>query len=155
MEGKEYNFSTRFIGLAGGEINRRMPEFVREKVLRVLNEAGKAPSRSKILIMGVAYKKDLGDCRESPAQYIVDLLLKEGAEIVYHDPYVPEFESGGQRLCSEPLTEELVASADLVLIITEHSAIDYGWLVEKAVKIIDTRNVTKDVSGKEGKVVLL
>ena len=100
-------------------------------------------------------KKDLGDCRESPAQYIVDLLLKEGAEIVYHDPYVPEFESGGQRLCSEPLTEELVASADLVLIITEHSAIDYGWLVEKAVKIIDTRNVTKDVSGKEGKVVLL
>ncbi|MFY9114622.1 MAG: nucleotide sugar dehydrogenase [Dethiobacteria bacterium] len=151
---REYNFSTRFIGLAG-EINRRMPEFVREKVLRVLNEAGKAPSRSKILIMGVAYKKDLGDCRESPAQYIVDLLLKEGAEIVYHDPYVPEFESGGQRLCSEPLTEELVASADLVLIITEHSAIDYGWLVEKAVKIIDTRNVTKDVSGKEGKVVLL
>ncbi len=151
---REYNFSTRFIGLAG-EINRRMPEFVREKVLRVLNEAGKAPSRSKILIMGVAYKKDLGDCRESPAQYIVDLLLKEGATIVYHDPYVPEFASGGQQFYSEPLSEEMVASADLVLIITDHSVIDYAWLVEKAVKIIDTRNVTRDVSGKEGKVVLL
>jgi nucleotide sugar dehydrogenase len=151
---REYNFSTRFIGLAG-EINRRMPEFVREKVLRVLNEAGKAPSRSKILIMGVAYKKDLGDCRESPAQYIVDLLLKEGATIVYHDPYVPEFASGGQQFYSEPLSEELVTSADLVLIITDHSVIDYAWLVEKAVKIIDTRNVTRDVSGKEGKVVLL
>ncbi|NLZ28451.1 MAG: nucleotide sugar dehydrogenase [Firmicutes bacterium] len=151
---REYNFSTRFIGLAG-EINRRMPEFVREKVLRVLNEAGKAPSRSKILVMGVAYKKDLGDCRESPAQYIVDLLLKEGAEIVYHDPYVPEFASGGRQFHSEPLTGELVASADLVLIITDHTAIDYGWLVEKATKIIDTRNVTRDVTGKEGKVVLL
>lgn len=151
---REYNFSTRFIGLAG-EINRRMPEFVREKVLRVLNEAGKAPSRSKILVMGVAYKKDLGDCRESPAQYIVDLLLKEGAEIVYHDPYVPEFASGGRQFHSEPLTGELVASANLVLIITDHTAIDYGWLVEKATKIIDTRNVTRDVTGKEGKVVLL
>jgi len=151
---REHNFTTRFIGLAG-EVNRRMPEFVREKVLRALNEMGKAPSQSRVLILGIAYKKDLGDHRESPAVRVAELLLKDGAEIFYHDPYIAELHIAGQLFKSEPLTEELVKSADLVLIATEHSCFDYQWLVDKARKIVDTRNATKAVPGRDQKVVLL
>jgi UDP-N-acetyl-D-glucosamine dehydrogenase len=86
---KEFNFDTHFIALAG-EINRKMPDFVREKTCRVLNKLGVAPSRSKILILGVAYKKDLSDWRESPAIHVITRLLEDGAEIAYHDPFVPE-----------------------------------------------------------------
>ncbi|HPU02207.1 MAG TPA: nucleotide sugar dehydrogenase, partial [Bacillota bacterium] len=92
---REYGFTTRFIGLAG-EINRRMPEFVREKVHRTLNEVGKAVSRSKILFIGMAYKKDLGDCRESPAIRVAELLLEDKAEVLYHDPHVDEIELNGR-----------------------------------------------------------
>ncbi|MBG0744685.1 MAG: nucleotide sugar dehydrogenase [Cylindrospermopsis raciborskii KL1] len=86
---KEFNFDTHFIALAG-EINRKMPDFVREKTCRVLNKLGVAPSRSKILILGVAYKKDLSDWRESPAIHVITKLLEDGVEIAYHDPFVPE-----------------------------------------------------------------
>jgi nucleotide sugar dehydrogenase len=151
---REYNFTTRFIGLAG-EINRRMPEFVREKLIRVLNEMGKAPSRSNVLVLGMAYKKDLGDWRESPAVHVTELLLRDGVQIMYHDPYVDRLHIGTQDFTSEPLTEELVQSVDLVLITTDHSGIDYHWLVEKASRIFDTRNVTRTVPNREGKVVLL
>ena len=92
---KEFNFDTHFIALAG-EINRRMPEFVREKAWRILNQLGVAPSKAKILVMGVAYKKDLGDWRESPALKIIAHLLKDGAAISYHDPHVPEIAIGPQ-----------------------------------------------------------
>jgi len=151
---REYNFTTRFIGLAG-EINRRMPEFVREKVLRTLNSIGCPPSRSKILMVGLSYKKDINDCRESPAVHIAELLLADGVELLYHDPYVPEALLAGTRYCSQPLTEELLAGVDLVLITTDHSQIDYQWLVEKSRKVIDTRNATRKVRDREGKVVLL
>ncbi|MGB4617063.1 MAG: nucleotide sugar dehydrogenase [Dethiobacteria bacterium] len=151
---REYNFTTRFIGLAG-EINRRMPEFVREKVLRTLNSIGCPPSRSKILMVGLAYKKDISDCRESPAIYIAELLLADGIELLYHDPYVPEALLAGTRYCSQPLTEELLAGVDLVLITTDHSQVDYQWLVEKSRIVVDTRNATRKVRGREGKVVLL
>ena len=151
---REYNFTTRFIGLAG-EINRRMPEFVREKVLRTLNSIGCPPSRSKILMVGLAYKKDISDCRESPAVHIAELLLADGVELLYHDPYVPEALLAGTRYCSQPLTEELLAGVDLVLITTDHSQVDYQWLVEKSRIVVDTRNATRKVRGREGKVVLL
>lgn len=151
---REYNFTTRFIGLAG-EINRRMPEFVREKVLRTLNEMGKAPSISKILVIGMAYKKDIDDYRESPAVYISELLLKDGVKIVYHDIYVDKLYIGSNLYESQLLTEELVKSVDLVLITTDHSNIDYHWLVENAKKILDTRNATKKVKQRDRKVVLL
>lgn len=151
---REYNFITRFIGLAG-EINRRMPEFVREKVLKALNETGRAPSRSKVLILGMAYKKDINDYRESPAVRVAELLLRDGVQLAYHDPYIPEITIANYTFKSEPLTEELVSGVNLVVIITDHSNIDYRWLVEKAWKIVDTRNVTKAVPNRDGKVVLL
>lgn len=151
---REYGFTTRFIGLAG-EINRRMPEFAREKVHRVLNEAGKAVSRSKVLFIGMAYKKDLGDCRESPAIKIAELLLEDKAELLYHDPFVEEIELKGRRYRSVQLNEALLKSVDLVLIATDHSSVDYRKLVDTAPIILDTRNATRGLSGREDKVVLL
>lgn len=151
---REYNFCTRFIGLAG-EINRKMPEFVREKVFRTLNKMGKALSQSTVLILGMSYKKDLGDYRDSPAVHVAELLLRDGVHILYHDPYVDKLYIRTQGFASEPLTEQLVRSADLVLITTDHSGIDYQWLVAKAQKILDTRNATKTVPNRAGKVVLL
>ena len=151
---REFNFNTHFIALAG-EINRRMPEFVREKAHRDLNRLGVAPSRSKILILGVSYKKDLGDCRESPAIEVIRLLEKDGAEVVYHDPYVPEFEEHGISMASVPLTEKLLAQVNLVVITANHSCIDYPLVVAKARHVLDTRNATKEVTKHREKITLL
>ena len=108
---REYNFNTHFIALAG-EINRSMPRFVREKAHRVLNRLGVATSKSKILILGVSYKKDLGDYRESPALEVIKLLEEEGALVIYHDPYVPSFEEHGLAMESVPLTDEVLADVE-------------------------------------------
>ncbi len=151
---REFNFSTRFIGLAG-EVNRRMPEFVKDKTCSILNDMGISISKARILIIGVAYKKDLSDCRESPALSIIEQFFKAGNEPIYHDPFVDEFEICGRTLKSEPLTAELIKSVHLVLIVTDHSLIDYKFLVEHANKIFDTRNITKNIPGKEDKVILL
>ncbi|WP_337844912.1 nucleotide sugar dehydrogenase [Thermus sp.] len=149
---KEYNFNTHFIALAG-EINRKMPEFVREKALRVLNELAVPPSRARILVLGVAYKKDIGDYRESPAIEVIRLLKNDGAEVVYHDPFVPRFTHGGLAMESVPLTPERLSWADLVLIATDHSSLDYPWILQHARKVLDTRGVTRHF--KSSKVVLL
>lgn len=151
---REYNFTTRFIGLAG-EINRCMPEFVREKALRVLNREGKAASLSQILMIGVTYKKDLNDCRESPALAVGSLLLETGAELIIHDPFVSSVTIAGKNFDTVPLTQEVVETADLVVIATDHSGIDYDWLVQHARRVLDTRNATKNVTDSEKKVVLL
>ncbi len=151
---KEVNFNTHFIALAG-EINRKMPEFVREKALRVLNRLGVAPSRSRILVLGVAYKRDLGDYRESPAIEVVRLLRRDGANVVYHDPYVPVFREPDLEMASQLLSEELVAGADLVIITTDHSNIDYAWVVEHARYVFDTRNATRNVRHHREKITLL
>jgi len=151
---REYNFTTRFIGLAG-EINRRMPEFVKEKIIRTLNGMGKAMSQSKILILGMSYKKDISDYRESPSLHIAKLLLQEGANILYHDPYVEELNIDGEYYESQALTKEIVSEVDLVLIATDHTCINYKWLVDRANKIVDTRNATREVANRSEKVVLL
>lgn len=151
---KELNFNTHFIALAG-EINRKMPEFVRDKALRILNQAGVPSSRARVLVMGVAYKKDIEDERESPSIDIIRLLVKEGAEVLYHDPFIPSFKEHGLNLTSTPINEEQVASADLVIIATDHSNIDYQWLVSCAQRILDTRNATKNVKEGRGKITLL
>jgi len=151
---KEFNFNTRFIALAG-EINRSMPEFVRDKALRVLNKSGKAASRSRILILGIAYKRDVDDPRESPAVEIMELLQHEGAEIVYHDRFVAEFEHNGLRRVSQALTPELLDSVDLVLIVTDHSGVDYEMVATSAHAILDTRNATKNLRNNRHKVTLL
>ncbi|HEY9724311.1 MAG TPA: nucleotide sugar dehydrogenase [Oscillatoriaceae cyanobacterium] len=151
---KEHNFNTRFIALAG-EINRKMPEFVREKATRLLNAHGVAPSCAQVLVLGASYKRDLGDYRESPAIELIRLMLETGAQVGYHDPFVPEFEAHGLHMASLPLTAELLAKTDLVLIATDHSSVDYDWLVSHARAVLDTRNATRRVTTGREKVVRL
>lgn len=151
---KEFNFNTHFIALAG-EINRKMPEFVRDKTIRVLNRLGVAASRSKILMMGVSYKKDLGDSRESPSIEVIRLLQQEDATIFYHDPFIPTLDENGVELENSPLTEELVSQCDVVIIGADHSCINYDWLVEKSCHILDTRNATRKVTEGREKISLL
>lgn len=151
---REFGFTTRFIGLAG-QINRSMPSFVREKVWRTLNQLKKCPSNSRILVIGLAYKKDLNDCRESPALEICEQLLADGVDLKVHDPYVQCAQIGNHIVHSQELTEEVVGEADLVVIATDHSNLDYSWLVDHSRCILDTRNATKKVPNRHGKVVLL
>lgn len=151
---REYNFRTRFIGLAG-EINRSMPYFVREKAWRILNEMGKSPSRAKVLILGIAYKGNISDWRESPAIEVIKLLQGDGVDVSYHDPYIPVFKHEGLDLVSVELTDDVLKEADLVIITTAHANVDYERVVRVAHKVLDTKNVTKEIPGREGKVVLL
>ncbi|HMS53954.1 MAG TPA: nucleotide sugar dehydrogenase [Fimbriimonadaceae bacterium] len=150
---KEVNFSTRFIALAG-EINRMMPEFVRDKAVGCLNHLGVAASRSRVLILGVAYKADLDDWRESPALNVLELMIETGASIQYHDPYVPAIELAGQQWVSSDLTDEVLDEADLVIITTGHKSVDYERVIVRSKCIFDTRNATKGLDG-QGKVVRL
>lgn len=151
---REYNFNTRFIALAG-EINRRMPEFVRAKTHRVLNMLGVSPSKSRILLLGVSYKRDLGDWRESPALDVIKLLQEDGTDVIYHDPYVPSFEEHGLALESVPLTDEVLASCTMAIITTDHQAVDYDRVVEKVPHVLDTRNASKRLTRNKDKVTLL
>ncbi len=153
---REYDFHVRFIELAG-EINVSMPYFVREKVMRVLNEDGRAVKNAKILILGVAYKKDIEDWRESPALKVIELLEKDGALIDYHDPFVPSFQNGpeGKLRHSIPLTTGALKNADCVLILTNHSATDWEQVVQHAARIVDTRNATRQVRDGHSNVVML
>jgi len=151
---KEYNFNTHFIALAG-EINRRMPYFVREKTIRILNKLGIAASNSKILILGIAYKRDLGDFRESPAIEVIKLLKEDAAKLTYHDPYVQFFKEDSIQMESQPLTEKLIQEHDLTLILTDHSCIDYGFIVKHSKAVLDTRNATKGVSMNRERITLL
>lgn len=151
---KEFNFNTHFIALAG-EVNRKMPEFVRHKTWRVLNQKGISVSKSQILTIGAAYKKDIEDWRESPAIVVMEYLLEDGASLFYHDPYVPSLNIGERTLSSVELTDDVIASADLILILTDHSQIDYYHLVEKAQAVLDTRGVTRQFNHHKEKVTLL
>jgi len=141
---REYDFSTRFIELAG-DLNSQMPYYVVQKTVNALNNNDKCIMGSKILVIGTAYKKDVDDIRESPAVKIIAMLKEIGAAVTYHDPYIPSF-SGmrkypGLRMESVELSETNLAKQDCVLIITDHSNIDYRLILEKGALIIDTRNV--------------
>jgi UDP-N-acetyl-D-glucosamine dehydrogenase len=136
---REYDFSTRFIELAG-EVNQNMPYYCRSRVSQALNHgAHKSVSGSRILVLGVAYKADISDWRESPAVKVIELLRNAGAAVEYHDPHVPSFATNGLALESVPLAP---AEYDAVVIATAHSGIDYSWLVEEAPLVIDLRNAT-------------
>ncbi|HVC88884.1 MAG TPA: nucleotide sugar dehydrogenase [Gaiellaceae bacterium] len=144
---REFDFSTRFIELAG-EVNNNMPYFCRSLISQALNHgANRSVSGSKVLIVGVAYKPDIGDWRETPAEKLIHLLRKAGAEVSYHDPFVPEFDG----MTSAPLEPE---AYDCVAIVTNHSQIDYGELVRRGNVIVDFRNATKghEVDGKVWKL---
>ena len=144
---REYNFFTRFIDLAG-EINELMPHHVVTKIIWTLNLYKKSVRDSKILILGVAYKKDVADYRESPAIPIIWDLLRKGAEVIYNDPFIPEIEINGKTLNSKPLNKNLIKSADCIVILTNHSAYDYSMIVKEAKLLIDTRGVIKEKSPK-------
>src|SRR5579862_3498806 len=145
---REYDFHVRFIELAG-EINVGMPYFVREKIVRALNERGRAIKDAKILIVGVAYKRDVDDCRESPAVKVMELLAKDGANIAYHDAHVPSFMThDGTFWHSVPLSKGALESSDCVLILTDHSRVDYEAIVRHAPLVVDTRNATKAARSK-------
>ena len=136
---RSLNYRTRFIELAG-EINSEMPEYWVEKVVSALNDHGKPAKGSTVLVVGVAYKKDIDDLRESPALDIVRLLARLGAVIRYHDPFIPELREDGKTLKSVPLTAETVRSADCVVIVTDHSTLDYAMLAREARALVDTRH---------------
>ena len=151
---REYDFTTRFIFLAG-EINVHVPYYVVAKVQDALNERGKSIKGARILILGVAYKKDVDDARESPALAIMDLLQKKGAVILYHDPYIPSlpsFRKYSFKLKSSPLTDQLLRRVDAAVVVTDHS-IDYRRIVKLVSLIIDTRNVTKGMDRFKKKIV--
>jgi len=151
---REYDFTTRFIFLAG-EINVHVPYYVVSKIQDALNGKGKSIKGAKILILGVAYKKDVDDARESPALAIMDLLKKKGAVILYHDPYIPSlppFRKYSFKLKSSPLKEQLLRKIDAAVVVTDHS-IDYQRVVKLVPLIIDTRNVTKGMDRYKKKII--
>jgi len=147
---RQYDLSTRFIELAG-EVNSNMPYFVVQRVAEALNEHGKPLKGSKILVLGIAYKKDVDDNRESPGVKILDILMQKGAEVRYNDPYIPH--CAGMRhyphidMPSMPLSEEVLQEADCVLLTADHSAYDYAWIASQARLIVDTRNAFKGTAG--------
>ena len=134
------NYRTRFIELAG-EINAEMPEYWVEKVVAALNDHQRSVRGSTVLVVGVAYKRDIDDLRESPALDVIRLLERMGAVVRYHDPYIPELHEDSVALKSVPLTPETVRSADCVVIVTDHSNLDYAMLAREARALVDTRHV--------------
>lgn len=149
---REYDFYTRFIELAA-EVNQSMPYHTVEKTAHALEGNGKLLNGANILVLGVAFKKDIDDARNSVAERVIELLLARGAKVSYNDPYVPSFQVGGnvfhkkeETLLSVELTDEQFRCADCVLIISGHSVYDYQVIVEKAMAVVDTCNATKDVT---------
>lgn len=139
---RQFDFHTEFIELSG-KVNESMPYYVIQRLMDALNTQRKALGGSRVLILGVAYKADIDDMRESPAIRIAELLRDKEADLVFHDPYVPVFKVGGEEVTSVDLTAEELARADVVLVITDHSNIDYPLVVRNSKLILDTRNALK------------
>jgi len=148
------NYKTRFIDLAS-EINSEMPAVVVRKVAHALNEEKKAVNGSRIIVLGVAYKKDINDMRESPALDVIRLLEAQGADVAYHDPHVPSFREEDHTRQSVPLTDEELRRADAVVIVTDHSSVEYQRVVDLARVVVDTRNVTAKLAKGKGRIVSL
>jgi len=152
---QEYDFATRFILLAG-EINVHVPYYVVAKIQDALNKKGKSLKGAKILILGVAYKKDVDDARESPALTIMSLLQKKGAALFYHDPFIPvlpSFRKYHFKLTSSPLTKGLLHRMDAAVVVTDHTQVDYEWVAKNVSLVIDTRNATKNLKRWKKKIV--
>ncbi|MGR3293429.1 MAG: nucleotide sugar dehydrogenase [Candidatus Scalindua sp.] len=151
---KEYDFSTRFIQLAG-EVNVSMPYYVIERTIDALNQKEKSLKGSRILLLGVAYKKDIDDDRESPCYTIMKLLSEKGALISYNDPLVPMLKPSRKynfQLKSTPITPEVLREMDAVIIVADHSAYDFAEIVKHSNLIIDTRNATSGIDGAGKKI---
>jgi UDP-N-acetyl-D-glucosamine dehydrogenase len=152
---KTLNFYSKFIELAA-EINGSMPEHVVKKITDLLNDDGKSVRGSRVLVLGVAYKRDTNDVRESPALDVIKLLEERGAKILFHDPAIEtlHIENGVPRRRS-PLTAKTLASSDCVVIVTDHSSYDYDWLLRHARRVLDTRNATHAVTVGRERIVRL
>jgi UDP-N-acetyl-D-glucosamine dehydrogenase len=154
---RKYGMSTRFIELAG-EVNTGMPAYVVRRVADALNDRGRPLKGSKVAVLGVAYKRDVDDCRESPGLELMELLADKGAEVSYHDPHIPKLptlrhhpELTGRA--SRPLTPEYLAAQACVLVATDHSAFDWPWIVGQSKLVVDTRNATKGVTAHRDRIV--
>jgi UDP-N-acetyl-D-glucosamine dehydrogenase len=148
------NYKTRFIDLAS-EINTQMPAYVVEKVAQALNEDRKAVNGSRVLVVGVAYKPDIDDIRESPALDVMRLLEQHGAEVVFHDPHISSFREDGHSHSGVQLTPAELQRADAVVIVTNHRAIDYQMLMDHATVIVDSRNAMSRTVKTRARVVSL
>jgi UDP-N-acetyl-D-glucosamine dehydrogenase len=144
---KLFNFRTRFIELAD-EINSKMPEYVVYRLFETLNEVGKSIKGARILILGVAYKKDVGDVRESPALEVIRLILEKGGEVIYNDPYVPEFTFLETTWRSVEINNDVLEASDCVLILANHSSYNWDSISKRAKLVLDTRNSVNGVSSK-------
>lgn len=152
---RRYGLTTRFIELAG-EVNSKMPEYVITQLMEFLNNQGKALRNSKICLLGMAYKKDVDDPRESPSFVLMEHLLGRGANLTYNDPHVPHLPKMRHHdlpeMSSQELTPEFLAEQDCVLIATDHSAYDYDFIVKHSAMVLDTRNATKQVTEGRDKI---
>ena len=151
---KALNFQARFIGLAA-EINGMMPSVVTAMIAEGLNQASKAIRGSKVLLLGVAYKKNVSDCRESPALDVMRMLMDKGALLSYNDPHVPTLKMSGNFMKSVEISPMNIASQDCVVILTDHSAYDIAQIVAASKLVIDTRNATKDLKGYKDRIMKL
>lgn len=151
---RSLNYKTRFIDLAS-EINSQMPAYVVEKVMLALNDDRKAVNGSRILVVGMAYKRDIDDVRESPALDIIRLLEEHGAEVTYHDPHIASIREDGHLRHSVELTPATVAGADALVVVTDHRVVDYQMLMDNASLIVDTRNVMAGLVKTKARVVSL
>jgi UDP-N-acetyl-D-glucosamine dehydrogenase len=158
---REYDFYTRFIELAA-EVNGDMPYHTVTLVQQGLNRFGKNLRDAKILVLGVAFKPDIDDARNSPAERIIELLLKEGAQVSIHDPYAPRFRVGGDVVLKEVvefesvrLTPQLLAGADCCVIVTGHHNTDYDWVVRQSNLVVDTANATRNITQNREKIIRL
>ncbi|MCS7185542.1 MAG: nucleotide sugar dehydrogenase [Armatimonadetes bacterium] len=141
---REFNHEARFIRIADA-INRQMPEYVVGLVADGLNEFGKPLKGSRILLLGVAYKPEVNDYRESPGLALIELLRQKGSYVLYHDPYIPEVNHNGWIMKSVDLTEDELAKSDCVVIVTAHKCYDWNWVVANSQLVVDTRGVTKEM----------
>jgi UDP-N-acetyl-D-glucosamine dehydrogenase len=151
---KEYDLHTRFIELAG-EINEGMPYYVVAKLQRLLNQRGRCLNGARVLVLGVTYKADVADPRETPAKKVMELLQREGVSLTYADPYTPAMEIEARSYAAVEVTAERLVQCDCALILTGHSAFDYETIVRHAPLVYDTRHATKAVRGNRDHVVLL
>jgi UDP-N-acetyl-D-glucosamine dehydrogenase len=158
---REYDFYTNFIELAA-DVNSEMPYHTVQKIIQGLNQWGSSVKEAQVLVLGVAFKPNVDDARNSPAERVIELLLKEGAHVSYHDPHVPHFQVGGnvflrdgKHFESVPVTPEILAQADCVVIITGHSNIDYDQVVRQARLVIDTVNATRRIHHGREKIIRL
>ena len=151
---KSLNFPARFIDVAT-EINTHMPEHVVERIGDLLNQDRLAVNGARVLILGVSYKRDVGDLRESPALDVIKLLAEKGGDVSFHDPFVGECDVDGTVYKTVDLDEARLSEADLVVILTDHREIDYGFVAEKAARIFDTRNATKNLKNPRAQITKL